>query len=615
MNTDYIISDNWFSNIDIQKDPQTYNMSLDLRNDYYANIKAASHLLYSSRTLDTMIDFDSDVWDLKLIDNKYTSLSPLIFSDLPEDVKIYFKYFINYYRKKEHVGPTTIYLRYTNIKNFIKGVLAENSELSFPNITTRILNEYVDGRNLTAETQRGYFTGLFMFYDYLIRICKIPLLIDLVDLNRKKDNAVKEAKAKDTRLPNIPEEVAVAMRNTALSIMRDEKAEYESRLVACAIIMLFNLGVRIDDLLDFKTTDLQKEATDVKGYKISYITYYIKKLSRHNSEAFGHNIFASEECVEAFETMLAIRTSQPESNNSNFLFIFKTGHMSKKRFTIELYPVYMYKYHPDICITDKYSEVFTPNSSCWKKPVNKRTLYFPETRQFRVYLCSELFAKGVSQNFIDEHLKHLSSYMTNYYNRPEDKLPEYIAYAENVMKTMLIDDLSPIGVAGQQIKENIKNFLNSKNINVVKDFDSVLETLGDQVSIRAKTGGFCFKTSLIPCSQEIGTNKMLCAYNLCPNVYSFYYMLDYTYIQFKAHLEAFEQNYFKGLVNSAQKELVEIKSLILRALAPQIKQLEEEISKIGTKAIIEQHQNLIYVIEDIDNIKHQISEWKQKTVK
>ena len=92
-------------------------------------------------------------------------------------------------------------------------------------------------------------------------------------------------------------------------------------------------------------------------------------------------------------------------------------------------------------------------------------------------------------------------------------------------------------------------------------------------------------------------------------------MLDYTYIQFKAHVEAFEQNYFKGLVNAAQKELVEIKSLILRALAPQIKQLEEEISKIGTKAIIEQHQNLIYVIKDIDNIKHQISEWKQKTVK
>lgn len=615
MNTDYIISDNWFSNIDIRKDPQLYNMSLDLRNDYYANIKAASHLLYSSRTLDTMIDFDSDVWDLKLIYKSEKNLSPLYFSELPENVKLYFKFFINYYRKKENVKARTIYLRYTNLKKYIKDVLTKNSELSFSNITTRILNEYVDGRNLAAETQRVFVTTLFMFYDYLIRICKIPLLIDLVDLNRKKENAEKKAKEQDTRLPNIPEEVAVAMRNTALSTMRDEEAEYESRLVACAIIMLFNLGVRIDDLLNFKTTDLQKEATDVNGYKISYITYYIKKLSRHNSEAFGHNIFASEECVEAFETMLAIRTSQPGANDSNILFILGAAGVPKHKFGNYLYPFYMYKYHPDICITDKYKEVFTPNSSCNRKPVNRQKLYFPETRQFRVYLCSELFAKGVSLNFINEHLKHLFSYMTQYYNRPEDKLPEYIAYAENVMRTMLIDDLSPIGVAGQQIKENIKNFLNSKNINVVKDFDSVLETLGDQVSIRAKTGGFCFKTSLIPCSQDIGTNKMLCAYNLCPNVYSFYYMLDYTYIQFKAHVEAFEQNYFKGLVNSAQKELVEIKSLILRALAPQIKQLEEEISKIGIKAIIEQHQNLIYVIKDIDNIKHQISEWKQKTVK
>lgn len=612
-----VSKDDWFHNIDLMSDPALGQFQGIRRQDYITATLASYGLRATNSEVQQTLDFNDDIWDLSpfFTRGEKAPNSTLHFEDIPEEVRNYCKFFLNYFRIKENAKISTIYLRYTNIKNVIKGIWALNPRVQFDDIDTQMIINYIDSKNLANESTRNYYTSIFKFYDYLIRICDIPLLVDLELLALKRDKVVMALKKEDNRLPNIPEDVAKEIRFKAISVMRDADAEYGYRLVACAIIMLFNLGVRIGDLLDFRIDNLKKEATEVNGIRISYIDYYIQKLSRHNTEAYGHTIFASEECVEAFETMKRIRLTQPVANSSDHLFVYQQQNIDKVLFNRELYPLYMYAFHSDICATDKFHEAFTPNSSYSNKIRYNGPLYYPDTRQYRVYLCTDLYAKGVSRNYIEEHLKHLSSTMEGYYNRPEDKTPEYIAYAENVLREMLVNKVEPIGLAGKEIRENIDKFLMQKQVNAVKDFDQVLSTLGDKISIRAKTGGFCFKTSLVPCSQEQGTNKMLCAYNLCPNVYSFYYMLDYTYSQFLGHIEAFEQNYMKGLKNSAEKELVEIKSLIFRALEPQVKQLEAEILKKGMRQIIEQHQNLIDVITNLESIKKQIVEWKQKTVK
>ena len=611
-----ITQDDIFYNVNLFNDPAYSNLPGYLRDDYLTATLKTYYLNALDTQSENRIDFESDYWDLRpfLKKGEKAPSTGFHFEDLPYDAKQYLKFFLNYFRKKENVKVSTLFIRYANIKSILIDILSKNKNLVFDSITTEMVIETIESRQLSAGTTRYYFTGICKFYDYLIRICNIPLLIDLQELDNKQEKAKIAEKRDDTRLPNIPEKVAQEIRTTALKVMRDESVEYRFRLVACAIIMLFRLGVRIDDLMDFRTDDLKKDATEVKGYKISYITYFIHKLTRHNGEAFNHTIFASSDCVEAFETMINIRQTQSAAN-TDYLFVYKDKSITKQKFTQGFYPLYMYTFHPDICNTDKYKDVFTPNSSSQIPPAKGHTLYFPETRQYRVYLCTELYAKGVSRNFVEEHLKHLSVSMANYYNRPEDKLPEYITYAENVLETMIVEKVNPIGLAGQQIRQNIEQFLQKNEFNVKKDFGTIMDVLGDKVSIRAKTGGFCFKTSLVPCAQEAGTNKMLCAYNLCPNVYSFYYMVDYSYSEFKGHIEAYEQNFFKGLKNSAQKELYEIQSLILRALEPQIRQLEEEIQKYGFKTIIEKHPNVIEIAKDLENIKKEIKEWKIKTEK
>lgn len=615
MSSGYVASDGWFSNVDISLDPVVSHLSESERVDYYSNTLAV-YRLNALNKVDSKIDFSSDTWDFRpFLQRGEKAPNPILhFEDVAEDMKLYFKFFLKYFHAKENLKVSTLYLRFAAIKSVINKVFSSHPGISFDGITTKMIIDEIESRELVSYSAHHYYYSLKEFYDYLTRICKIPLLVVPDDLDAKDKKSVKTSKQEDTRLPNIPKDVAMAIRKKALEVMDDNKAEYRYRLVACVLIFLFNLGVRIDDLLDFRVGDLQKEATEIDGYKISYITYFINKLSRHNTEAFGHTIYASGECVRAFETMLKIRETQPKYLESDYLFLNGKTVLSKKHFGNGLYPLYMFIYHPDICTTDKYSEVFTPHSSCELKPVYCRKLYFPDTRQYRVWLCNDLYAKGVSQAFVEEHLKHLSQAMLNYYNRPEDRTPEYVAYAENVFETMLVEKVSPIGVLGDQIKESIATFLDKKKFNLATDWDSIMDILGDKVSIRAKTGGFCFKTSLVPCAQEKGTDPVLCAYNLCPNVYSFYYNVDYTYFEFRTHIEAFEQNAIKGLWNAASKELLEIQSLIARSLNPQIHQLDEELSKVGFKVLAEKHPNIIDVVKNISSIKKEIKEWATRKI-
>lgn len=95
---------------------------------------------------------------------------------------------------------------------------------------------------------------------------------------------------------------------------------------------------------------------------------------------------------------------------------------------------------------------------------------------------------------------------------------------------------------------------------------------------------------------------------------SFYYNVDHTYFEFRTHVEAFEQNCMKGLIHAAQKELVDIHGLIARSLKPQIKQLEEELKKMGFKSMAEEHPNVIDIVKDLSNIKKQIEEWTSKKI-
>ena len=139
-----------------------------------------------------------------------------------------------------------------------------------------------------------------------------------------------------------------------------------------------------------------------------------------------------------------------------------------------------------------------------------------------------------------------------------------------------------------------------------------MKELGDKVIIRGKTGGVCIKTSLMPCAKDARTNQMMCAYNLCPNLFHFYYMIDVSYLNFKTLQDTYETMKKNNNIKAAQKELNKLKDLLRRRLIPELDELEKELARKGFETIINQHPSLVEIIENKDNIREEIELWMNK---
>ena len=239
-------------------------------------------------------------------------------------------------------------------------------------------------------------------------------------------------------------------------------------------------------------------------------------------------------------------------------------------------------------------------------------LSIPDTRQFRVHLCTVLYNKGIPLVYIQKYMGHLSEYMLGYYVRPKDTYQENIAYSEKVIREIAGDDLTPIGLMGSDLRENIKLFISERKLNVKTDTSQIMEALGNKLVIRGKTGGVCIKTSLMPCARDSRTNEILCAYNLCPNLFHFYYMADISYLDFQALQSTYQENRSAGHTKAAQKEQQKIKDLLRKELIPELDELDREISLNGRDHILIRNPSLSAIIDNEPSIREEIELWMQK---
>lgn len=253
--------------------------------------------------------------------------------------------------------------------------------------------------------------------------------------------------------------------------------------------------------------------------------------------------------------------------------------------------------------------VFTVGS---RRTQQRFMLAVPDTRQFRVHLCTALYNKGIPLVYIQKYMGHLSEYMLGYYVRPKDTYQENIAYSEKVIREIAGENLTPIGFMGSELRENIKLFIKERDLDVKTDIHAIMDALGNKLVIRGKTGGVCIKTSLMPCAKDARTNEILCAYNICPNLFHFYYMADISYLDFKTLQATYEDNSTAGHTKAAQKELYKIKELLQKKLIPELDELEHEIALKGKDHIIIRNPSLGAVIDNLTAIREEIRSWMQK---
>ena len=105
---------------------------------------------------------------------------------------------------------------------------------------------------------------------------------------------------------------------------------------------------------------------------------------------------------------------------------------------------------------------------------------------------------------------------------------------------------------------------------------------------------------------------MMCAYNLCPNLFHFYYMVDVSYMNFQTLQDTYHAMKDSGKTKAAQKELSKIRDLLNRRLIPEMDELDKEIETRGFDIIIDRHPSLLDIMTNRENIRKEIETWRTK---
>lgn len=565
-----------------------------------------------------LVDFNNDAWDFNpYFDGINDDGLKIIFSGLEQPVLDYCKFFVLH----KIMGAKKISaanLRIAAFKSVYIHIRNSSETKSIFTISTEDIIAEIRKRNTQPSTEHNLYESVYEVYEFIINNYHADLPVDIEVLKQYgiKSKRISKIIESEKKLPDIPKELYDAILGKAVEIMRNERANYSDRSFACALVMLTQLGMRLGDLLAIRTDQMKTVKLKKTGKTARYIHYKARKPSKPHDKMLEFDIFCNDLCSEAFNTLLEIRAKSPLSFGNDYLYV---PWYTKKEENILPAPNYRFN-----SLYKKFLYEYLPEYSRMQWEGIRQSLYYftgndairisvPDTRQYRVHICTALYEHGVHLTYIQKYMGHLSEYMLGYYARPKNQFQENIEYSEKIIREIAGEDLTPVhGSFGKEIKEYIKTKIEESGLNVYTDISEIIRNFGDRLIIRAKTGGFCIKTSILPCSRDVRTNAVLCAYGSCPNLYSFYYMCDASYADFKTIQNTYESNKNQGLMRAAEYELVKIKTLCRNRLLPELNQLDEEIQAKGVKAIIEKYPDLSEIISRRDEIREEIRLWTQK---
>ena len=597
--------------------PWEQNPAFAFSDDAEAYISAFQSVVKKLPEEKDRISFSDDIWDFNpYFEDSNTKSHRFCFDIAPPEIRDYLKFFV-LHKAMGKTKLSTAYVRMTNAVSIINHVITDTSHNSLGLITTEDLCHEIQRRNTSPSTAHNNYEAVYQFFYFLINNYRLDLPVDVEELKRLGVAAKESSKEEDTKLPDIPEEYFNAILEKAVSLMRDPSRPYNERATAGIIVMLSQLGLRIGDLMSLTTDRLFARKLPQSGQTAYYIHYKSHKPSKPHDQMLEFDIFSNSLCTEAFETLKTIRQSCRFSNEP-YLYVLDPVYRSKN-----IYPLPNHRFNREFKHF-LYNNLLKEASVAWEgiemrilnigsgRTKQRLRLSVPDTRQFRVHLCTALYNKGIPLVYIQKYMGHLSEYMLGYYVRPRDTCQENIAYSEKVIMDIAGDDLTPIGLMGSDLRENIKLFISERKLDVRTDIHEIMKALDNKLVIRGKTGGVCIKTSLMPCAKDARTNEIMCAYNLCPNLFHFYYMADISYLDFKALQATYEENLSAGHTKAAQKELQKIKDLLRRKLIPELDELSREIGLKGKDHIIIRNPSLSVVIDNIAGIREEIESWMQK---
>ena len=601
-----LLTDNYVKNIPWKKTPRRCFM--DDNNKYEEAFKSVLEYVPNS---DNKITYSENVWDFNEYYKDINSNDYKIdFNKASEDYCDYLKMFV-IYKITQKSKVSTIKMRIINFISIISTIKSTQNK-PFTLITTDDIKNEIESRDIISSTKHNLYVATYLIYDFIIKNYELSLLVDINELHKKSAEDRALSKKENTKIPNIPEDYYSVILSKAIETLDNEKASYNRRMTAGLIIIESQTGLRTQDLLGLKVSDIHEKKLPVSDIMCNYLHFQTRKPSKAHSDMLEFDIYASQLCADAFNKMSILR-QKCVYRNEPYLYVLDSGKKTSNKYPIATnrlqaeYRKFFLEELKDLTC-EKWKGITPVKHVQGGKTYN---LNIPEIRQYRVHLATALYNNGVSLNYIKKYLGHLSEYMLGYYVRPKNPGHENAKYAERIVKKIAGDDMTPLGSMGAELKQNLQQFIEEGKYNVKSDTSKILNDLGENLVIREKGPGLCcIKTSIIPCKYDARTDKMLCAFGTCPNIFHFFDMINVSYMQFHELQNSYQQNKDNGFKRAAEKELNKLKSFCKGRLTPELDELERVVKTKGLSAFVKQYPDLQYYATNIDNIRKEIQLWE-----
>lgn len=578
------------------------------------------------------INFNDDFWDFSNVIEFKTSTNYSFYFDKLNFYKDIAKVFVFDEILKSNSKIRTISCDFMFVRKFLIHLESLGYSI-YHSVPKNVFVDYFDDykkkvKYNTYESNKSkikYFTN---YYEKYINKMNDPSIIKfLKKTNRSKIKSLINA----NKTPEVPVEYFSIFLDGCKKIMRDEKADKEDRKVAAALIMFSQIGFRTSEFLSLKVDSIKTSYSPEGKDPLYYLDFYTtKSVSGDNGYEIAHT-FLNELSYEAYQTLVDLCRRRRDELGIDTLFVtkFQKGNVySVPSFTgkYNMFLLRNWKTLNNLNINDTYEDLssfqirdilkvdkdgrynFSLDSENLKSLKLDDYISYPTITQFRVSVCTNLARHKVPIKYIKDHMNHLTEDMTDYYVRPAKDLEK--DYSETIYTSIYKEGAKLLGNNADVFVEKINDFIEENNLNIHENFEQAIEIISDNFPLRSKVGGMCIRCGeVIPCASNNSTDEIYCAFGMCGNHCHMYFMADISYEEYLKQIKVINYNEEKGHLKACQKETNKLNYFIKNTLLPELENLKVQIDKHGENYVINQHPQLVDIVNDYAEIMKDVETW------
>lgn len=593
------------------------------------------------------IRFIDNVWDFSKFNVKNQDKSSFVFdfTDVDYIYRNYVKTFVlrNLYERILEIP--TIESSVNKIKNFLT-YLKQHSVFTVELLNVYDVNDYLMTNKELKVTSlskiKKAIKGLIMEIEF-----KNPDLDfeDIYELLDEFDSQRYKYERELGKHPLIPKEIHKKILQCALNDIKSDQLALVDKMSACMIIMLAETGMRIMEFQNLKSNSLKSIAlTNEEKSEFFYLEFMTYKTVKEKAGKLTQS-FVTENTKLAYQTLLKSLEERRETG-MDYLYCTVEGstystHTLRahiKRFFIrhrfELNIVEMSKSDRD-CFSSLIIDKNLVKSISWlTKDFIGEKVYYVIPHQFRVYLATDLYNKGMHLDWIRRHMNHMSTIMTEHYIRIQQEQKRKQNHVETLMRRVSkagMLETNQDEINEEQIKKelndeayrkaynDINKFLKKSKLNIYRNLDEIIALLGKTKNpiIETELGYCAHKGFLKLCKHQEYISSLNDGYSveiMLPTLEEF----AFTYQRFEEKSKIVDYNESLMLKDSRYereytKELKAITLFITKKVLVELDEVKQQLENKGEDYIKALYPGLGDIIDNLTVVEERILLWKKKS--